>query len=218
MRFLVALLLAGCSTTHGVKPIGRGAVEVEGSFGGPITKVFGAPIPLPLSTVGATVGVTDTTNVHAAWHPSAAFVFGLGAGDVGASQQFLAPQGARPRLMGDLTLLLAGGDTAEGAPEGGFRFFAQPTVIASWDWGKARHQTFYTGITAFIEPTPGPHALGAWVLGNRFEAGRFHFTTELKWIDPWASTTTLVPQYYSPGDQGAISFQLGLGHRFGGAR
>lgn len=215
---LCALTMSACSTVHGIKPLGRGVVEVEGSVGGPITKVYGAPIPLPISTIGTTVGVTDTTNVHGAWHPTAAAVFGLGAGDIGASQQLLAAAGARPRLMADLTLLLAGGDTAKGSPEGGVRFFAQPSVIAGWDWGKAKHQTVYTGITAFIEPTPGPHALGAWVLGNRFEDKRTQFTMEFKWIDPWESNLPIVPEYYSPGNLGAISLQFGVGYRFGGAK
>ncbi len=216
---LAALVLAGCSTTHGIRPIGKGAVGVEASLGGPITEVFGLPIPLPLTTVGATVGVTDTTDVHAAFHPTAAAMFAVGVGEVGASQQLLAPAGARPRIMADLTLLGAGGDLEPGqAPSGGFRFFAQPTVLVSWDYGKAAQHTVYTGPTAFLAPAEEFHALGAWVLGNRFGFGRSHLDLELKWIDPWASTTDLVPTYLSPGDLGAVSFQLGYGFRFGGAQ
>lgn len=213
------MALGGCSTTHGIRPIGKGSVGVEASLGGPITELFGAPIPLPLTTLGATVGVTDTTDVHAAFHPTAAAMFGIAAGEVGASQQLLAPKGARPRLMVDLTLLGAGGDLEpDTLPEGGFRFFFQPTFLAGWDYGKAGEHTVYTGITGFFEPAESFHALGGVVLGNRFGVGRSHVDVELKWIDPWASTQDIVPDFVAPGQQGAITFQIGYGFRFGGAR
>lgn len=212
-----ACLLAGCSAVHGVRPIGKGAASVDVSLGGPITEVFSAPIPVPLTTVGATYGVTDTTDVHAAFHPTAALMFGVVAGEIGASQQLLAPKGARPRLMVDLTLVGAGGDLAEGqAPAGGFRFFAQPTLLAGWDWGKAKKQTVYVGFTSFLEPADAFHQVSGFVLGNRFGFGRSHLDVELKWLDPWASSEPIVPDFVAPGQLGAVELQFGYGFTFGG--
>ena len=213
---MLLVFALACSTIHGVKPVGKGNVEVGVSLGGPIVEVYGAPIPLPLSTIGATVGVTDTVNIHAAFHPTAAALMGIGELDLGGSWQFLAPRGAVPRLMGDLTLVGAYGDQSEGSPEGGFRLFVQPSVMASWDWGKKKQHTFYTGPTVFIEPAPTFHALGAWAVGERWGLGaRAHLDTELKWIAPYASSYNLVTHYYSPAAMGAISFQLGFGYVFG---
>lgn len=209
--------ISGCSTVHGVRPIGKGKVAVEGTLGGPMTKVFGAYIPLPLTTVGATYGLDDRTDVHAALHPTAAAVAGVAAIDAGVSRELVAWQGARPRVMADATAIGAGGDATSAGPEGGFALFLQPTVTASWDWGKARRQSFYTGLTGFSQIVPTPHLLGAWVLGNRFAVKRTSLTTELKWIAPYASSEPIVPEFVSPGSQGAVSFQLGLGYTFGGA-
>lgn len=217
MRLTLLCGAVACSTTHGVRPIGKGAIGVDASLGGPITEVAGASIPLPLTTIGATWGAGERTNVHAAIHPTAIGMFGVFAADVGASYQLLPQAGARPRLMADLTLVFAGGDAAPGGQEGGFRLFAQPSATMSWDWGRARRQTVYAGLTAFTEPLPEPHALAAFYAGNRFGLGaRFHATAELKWIAPYASSLDVVPEYLSPGMQGAVSFQLGLGYRFGG--
>ncbi|MFN7142413.1 MAG: hypothetical protein ACK4YP_01455 [Myxococcota bacterium] len=215
MRFSLALvaLTTACSTVHGVRPVGRGVVEVDASLGGPVTELFGAPVPLPLTTVGATVGVSDRTNVHAAVHPTALALFGLVAADVGASTQLLAQEGARPRLMGDLTVMGAGGDVAEGGSEGGFRAFARPTVTASWDWGRDRRSTVYGALGAFVEPWPGPHAVGTVAVGNLWALGPHHLTTQVEWIAPYASSAPLAPHYYAPGDMGAISVQVGLGVR-----
>ena len=208
-------LLAACSTTHGVRPIGRGAVTVDASLGGPVTEVFGAPVPLPLTTLGTTVGATDTTDVHAAWHPTG-ILFGVFAADVGAAQQFVAPAGARPRLMGDLTLTFGAGDRDAAGPEGGFRFFAQPSLTASWDWGRRRQHTVYAGGTAFLQPADEFAALAGFYLGNQFGTGRSRLTLELKWLQPWADNEPIVPEFYAPGDLGALAVQLGYSYRFGG--
>lgn len=213
---LLLVLGTGCTTVHGVRPVGDGALRVEGSLGGPLTEVYGAPIPLPFSGLGATWGLDDKTDLHAAWHPSAALFFNLFGADLGASREFLGPEGARPRLMGDLTLTVAGGDNEPGSPEGAVRVWAQPTLNASWDWGRKDRQTVYLGLTAFVEPAPEFHVLPALVVGEWWGIGRFTATTEFKWISPTQSSYDLTPRYYAPGNLGAISFQLGAAYTFGG--
>lgn len=208
---LSCLALAACSTVHGVRPVGKGAVVVDASLGGPITELFGAPVPLPLTTLGATVGVSDTVDVHAALHPSAIGLFGLATADAGASVQLLAPTGARPRLMTDLTLVGAAGDVDPAGAPGGFRLFARPTLTASWDWGKEKRSTVYGSLGGFLQPFPEFHALGTVAVGNRWALSkRTTLTTQLEWIAPYASSEMLAPHYYAPGDLGAVSFQLGL--------
>ncbi len=212
---MLALLLA-CSTVHGVRPLGAGTVAVEGSLGGPVTELFGAPVPLPLTTVGVAYGLTDRVDVHGALHPSALGLFGIGMFDVGASAVILPQDGARPRISGDLTLVTGFGDVAPDiGQDGGLRLFAQPTVIAAWDWGKDAEHTVYVAPTAFVQPFPGVSAHGALAAGGRFGLGNVGLTTELKWIDPWADTEILAPNYYV--NVGAVSFQLGLDARFGGS-
>lgn len=210
-------LAIGCSTTHGIRPIGAGNVGVELSLGGPITEVFGAPIPIPLTTAGVTFGATATTDIHAAFHPTAALMFGIGAGEVGASQQLVAPENARPRVMADLTIIGAAGDLdPDRAPEGGFRVFVQPTLLAGWDYGKGGEHTAYTGVTGFVEPGEEFSGIAGLILGNRFGVGRSHVDLELKWLDPWESAVPIVPVYYSPGSLGAVEFQVAYGFTFDG--
>lgn len=206
-----------CSTTHGIRPLGKGAVSIDASLGGPITEVFGAPIPLPLTTVGATVGVTETTDVHLSVHPTGAALFNVFAGDFGASQQVLENEGARPRLMGDLTTTIAGGDRdAESGKKGGVTVFIQPSFTASWDWGKSKQHSIYSGLTAFLQPAEKFNALGGIYVGNRFGMRRSHLDIELKWLQPWSDNTPIVPEFYAPGNLGAVALQFGYGFSFGG--
>lgn len=208
--------LQGCTTVHGVKPVGDGNIALEGSFGGPITEIYGLPIPLPFSSIGVDYGLDDRTDLHGAFHTTSLLAVGVLQAEFGVSRVFLTNSGARPRLMGDLTLIGAGGPVVEREPEGGFVLYLQPVFNAAWDWGKNDRQTTYTGLTLFFQPFPEVHAIGAWQVGQRWGIGpRFHLDTEFKWIAPYMDTYKLVTNYYAPGHQGAISFQLGLGYTFG---
>ena len=208
--------LTGCTTVHGVKPVGDGNVALEGSFGGPITEIYGLPIPLPFSSIGVDYGLDDRTDLHGAFHPTALLAVGVVQLEVGASRALLDQAGGRPRLMADLTLIGAGGPVVEREPEGGFALYMQPTLNAAWDWGRRGRQTAYTGVTVFTQVAPTLQALGAWQVGQRWGIGpRLHLDTELKWIAPYADSAMLVTNYYAPWQQGAISFQLGFGYTFG---
>lgn len=212
--------LAGCSTIHGVKPVGKGVIRPELSVGGPVTEVYGAPIPIPISQLGATYGLDDQTDVHVAWHTSAAAFYNLFGADAGVSRQLLAADGARPRLMVDGTVLVFAGDNEPGgAPEsadGGFRLFLQPTVTAGWDWGAHDRQTAYVSLTAMVQPFPEAHLLPALAVGNQWALGRrLALTTELKWLAFTQSNLPVVPVYYAPGNIGALGVNLGLSYAIG---
>lgn len=212
----LAVLMAGCSTIHGVKPVGKGVVRPELSFGGPITEVYGAPIPIPLTQLGATYGVDDKTDVHVAWHTSAAAFYNLFGADAGASRELLTLSGARPRVMADLTVLGFAGDNEPGGAEGGFRLFVQPTATASWDWGKHRRETTYIALTAMFQPFPSARVVPALAIGSQFAFGRrLSLTAEAKWIAFYKSNVPVVPTYYAPGNIGALGFNLGLGYAIG---
>jgi hypothetical protein len=214
----VLLSLLACSTIHGVRPLQKGQVALEGSLGGPITEVYDAPIPLPISTVGAAYGLDGRTDLHAALHTSALAVFGLGGLDVGVSRQLWGDE--RTRLMGDLTLIgLVGDVDPDAGDDGGFGMFAYPSVTLARDWGKVGRQTVYGSVFGFVQAAPSFAGHGGLAAGNRWGLGeQLGLTTELKWIAPYASTTSLAPHYYSPGDLGAVAFQLGLDVRLGGAK
>jgi hypothetical protein len=216
---LLALALA-CSTTHGARPLGEGTVAVNLSAGGPVTALFGTNIPLPLSSVGAAYGVSDTLDVHGAVHTSAALLFGLPAGEVGAAWSALPQEGARPRVGVDATVVLAGGDIAVGGSEGGFRALLEPSVLAAWDLGADDRHTVYSGVGAMLQPWPGPNGYGWLTAGGRWGLGgdALGLVTEAKWLAPWASNVPMAPEMTGIAGRGALSVQVGLDARFGGAK
>lgn len=215
---LISLL--ACTLSHGVRPLGEGAWALEASAGGPVTEIFGKDIPLPLSTLGGAYGVTDTVDVHAGAHTTAAALFGLPAGELGASWAFAPQSGARPRVATDGTLVVAVGDIAEGGSEGGFRALVSPSLLAAWDVGADGRHTVFTGVGALIEPLPAPGGYGWLTTGGRWGLGgdAVGLSTELRWLAPYASNLDVAPEYTGVGGLGAVSIQVGLDARFGGAK
>ncbi|MGZ3899180.1 MAG: hypothetical protein ACXVNM_00040 [Bacteroidia bacterium] len=67
--------ICGCSPTQLVKPLKKSEQAAAFTFGGPLIKFAGAPIPMPFSTVGYNYGVTDKFTAYANLHTTS-LVFG----------------------------------------------------------------------------------------------------------------------------------------------
>src|SRR5690348_11716594 len=62
--FVLAITLAGCASTHVVRPLGQGNGMVNASLGGPFLNVFDANIPTPIVSLGGGYGVRDWLDVY----------------------------------------------------------------------------------------------------------------------------------------------------------
>lgn len=231
MRALLPLLTLaglGCSVSHGVRPVGEGNWAVTGSAGGPLTRLFGKPVPIPLSTVGVRYGLSDTVDLHGAVHVTSGLLLGTPGLDAGASWMFLAPEGARPALVvdGRLTGFL-GPVNREGLA---FRGYADASLLASWDLG-AREHLVYAGAELLFNPyklgredeawldahPASARWLGGPLVGARLMATeRLGVALEAAWVNPWMDTEALTAWYYAPGHQGAFQLKLGLHYSFAG--
>jgi len=211
------MLLFGCSVNHGVRPLGKGKTAVNASVGGPVAELFGAPVPLPISTVGVRHGISDRSDIHAAFHPSMALLFGVGGLDAGASYLIFEQQGPRPAVLVDGTLTAVFGDLSEGEPAGGFRMYGNVAALASWQYGQ-RGNLVYTGADLFIQPSPW-QPIGGPLIGHQLRLGeRVGLSTELKWMGGSADTDPFTIRWYGIGQQGALVPQIGLDIAFGGGQ
>lgn len=212
--FLVLSLLSGCAATRALAPLDKGQVALNASLGGPFVEVNGGPLPLPITSLGASYGLDGKTNLHGALYPTQLALFGVFGLDLGASRELVTPHKGRPRLMADLTLYTFGGNRAQGEPRGGIRFFPDISLVASWPLGK--HFVPYVGTDQFFQFFPTPHWAPSLLVGAELRAGkRLGIQLEGKWIEPWGDTDPLVPHWYGAGTYGAFSAQLGFNVYFG---
>jgi hypothetical protein len=215
-RMLVALallgLLAGCSTAHTARPLGKGNSAVHLSVGGPIGGIGVPNTFTPLTTVTFKHGLTDRADVYVGWHVLETF---LNEGnlffDLGASYYLLDQKGARPGLSGAFTVspLI---NKRHGWAMLDFQF------TASWAIGRRERHLIYVGAHNTITPsrsegvTTPPFSFSPYV-GGQLRLGkkrRLGLGLEVKWLRPYVNTKDGVIGYVGVGPLGALSFLGGV--------
>ena len=210
MRSLALVLLAGCSTTRALAPLEKGQHGATFSVGGPFVQFAGAPIPLPIASVGYQYGIDGKSNVHGAFYLTQLVLFKVGGFDVGINRELSPAAGARPRVMVDFTNYLFFGDHSPGDPAGGARWFPDVSLMLTWDLGQRPHR-IYLGVDTFFQTMPEFHVYPSPVLGTELRASHVvGVQLELAYHAFWADTEPLQPVWYGFDRHGAIAFKLGL--------
>lgn len=213
---LLLACLCACAPTRYVRPLAQGEVAVSGSYGGPLFKNFGLPIPAPMITLGAGYGWKENTTLYGNFHATSA-LFGVIQADLGASHGFLQPEGARPGLSGSAAVNLAGD-----VWEGGFKAWPQLDANAYWEYGQLKHYG-YVGLSTWWElralaPTDADDhtrlVLPGIQLGNTFAGRSWDKTIELKWNNFARQSQYATVDWAAIGRHGAIGIHFGITKRF----
>jgi hypothetical protein len=81
---VLILFLSNCAHSRYVKPLAKNQKAIAFSFGGPLIKFGGAPIPIPFTTLGYGHGITDNITVFGNLHTTS-LLFGNAQADLGAT-------------------------------------------------------------------------------------------------------------------------------------
>lgn len=85
LRLLACILiLQGCAPSRYVKPLAKMQRAASFSFGGPMIRFSGAPIPIPFTTLGYGYGLTDNITTYGHLHTTS-LLFGNAQADLGAT-------------------------------------------------------------------------------------------------------------------------------------
>ncbi len=209
---LLPLLLAGCSTAHHARPLGKGNQAVHLSVGGPVAGIGTADTFAPFITATYKVGVTDRADVFVGWHVLETFVNnGNLYFDVGASYYLLDQKGALPGVSAAFTI------SPLITKDAGWASF-DLSVTASWAIGKRERHLVYVGMHNFLLPVRtqfvetaqyvwAPYLGGQLRLGKKREIG---LGLEIQWHRPYHDTSDAVVAYVAPGNLGAMAFMGGF--------
>lgn len=211
---LVSVGLGGCAASHAIAPLEKGQSGITSSIGGPFVQYGSAPIPLPIVSVGYRYGIDGHTDVHTSLYVTQLALFKVGGFDVGVARELLTADGPRPRIMADLNTHWFFGDRIKGDPAGGFRFFPDLSIMATWDLGRAKHH-LYLGVDNFFEVAPSFRYYPTPVLGTELKASKgLGIQLELGWNAFWKDTLPVNPVWYGPGNLGAVSVKIGFNGYF----
>lgn len=211
---VVSAVLGGCAASHAIAPLEKGQSGITSSLGGPFVQYGSAPIPLPIVSLGYRYGIDGHTDVHGSLYVTQLALFKVGGFDVGVARELITADGPRPRIMMDLNTHWFFGDRAKTGPDGGFRFFPDLSLMATWDLGRAKHH-LYVGVDNFFEVAPSFRYYPTPILGTELKASKgLGIQLELGWLAPWKDTLPVNPVWYGPGNLGAVSVKLGFNGYF----
>jgi hypothetical protein len=212
----MATLLAGCASSHHVRPLGRGNVAGHASLGGPLVGLGGDShgpalvIPTPILTLGGSYGVRSDASVTASLDATA-LLFGVAHLEAGAVYHpIIRESGAVPTLttVGGVHLLTNVADTR-----------VAPFVTGAAAWRVRQRHLVYTGVDlALAIGTPTRVVWGPLVGGQARLGQRVGLSLELKWLVPQYDVGPLAPAWISPGSHGYLSVLVGLNLYFGDVR
>ena len=217
MRLFVAIgalvPFVACTTTHIVRPLGRGNGAVHASIGGPLLLLGNAAFPTPIITVGGAYGVRDDVDIFLHANVTAAAFGDMHLEPGVAWHPVIRDRGAVPTVTvaGSLHFLTDFRTSARALP--------QLTAATAWSLGKKRHM-LYAGADLAVSfegkgwvPVFGPFVGGELRLGRRVG-----LSLEAKWLAPYYDTKPLAPDWISPGKRGYVTVLLGLNVYLGSVR
>lgn len=203
----LAVLGTGCGLATHVRPVPKGRVQLEASVGGPMADV-GAPIPLPLSTVGASYGLLDRMDVHGHVHLTPLAFFNVPGLDVGATYLALEEQGSVPAVA-VTSRLYAFSNLRDGTLTYG-------DLSATASWLLARRWLTYGSLTGMVDFLDG-RFMWSPAIGEQVLLGSWSLQLEARYYDPTYRSASSAVHWVSAGGYGAFGVVLGAGFRFGGS-
>ena len=199
---LLVTLCCGCGTTSLLRPVGAGNTRVSASVGGPLVVFGGAPVPVPVTTLGVAHGISDAVDIRAGLHPTAA-AFGVAGLDVGAAWHPLKTR----------SLLSLGIDAYGFANGSDAVVLVDPWVgtrarVATWlSLGGGVHVATRAATSSSYQRSLSA-ALPSVFLQAAVHLGRVTIELEPRWYALGECGSCLAPSYVSPGT-GALGLVLG---------
>ena len=138
------LLLSHCAPSRYVKPLSKNQNAASFSFGGPLIKFSGAPIPVPFSSLGFGRGLTDNTTLYGNLHTTSA-LFGNVQADLGATLNIYKKE-TKFGITASPALQLA----YNARNRTGFRIWPSADINTYFHLN-AKPSYFYAGINSWLE-------------------------------------------------------------------
>ncbi len=209
---ILVFSLQGCAPSRFVEPLEKKELSLGGSFGGPVIG-FGAPVPIPLTSVEVGYGLDTNLTVFGAVHTTAA-LFGNAQIDAGITYQFLEQKNVLPSVS-----VSPGFNFIWDLADKRASFWPVLDVNAFWNYGK-RKNYFYLGLNNYFELSStmandqpqDRHWLFNPQLGHIIKGKQesWQLSLELKFLGPNIdNSTAFIPFKSLTGSRGATGFFIG---------
>ncbi len=215
LLLLSSLLLFSCAAHTHLQPLGKGNVDANVSFGGPIIKALGTQIPVPYLTGGLEYGASESINLFTNLHmlPLAYKMAGL---DAGFSWYPIEQNGLKPTI-GIHPFLMCFASLKSDIEEK-YRVYPVVSFSSAWQTGKGQ---FFGGLD-MAAPISDPDydddaesLIFSPFVGYEWKLGRnTRLITEIKWNGSNIASENLAVDYLPISGYGAITTLFALERSF----
>jgi hypothetical protein len=212
---VISTLFASCAPSRFVKPLKKNEQAAGFSFGGPMIKFSGLPIPIPFSTLVYGYGLTDNVTGYAGLHTTS-LLFGNIQSDLGATLKlFEKAQKAGLSVSPAVQLAYNFGNQTS--------FRAWPTVdLNGWYHLKSRSSYVYAGIETWFElskvrahfETQQQHALPDFHAGYTLVGEKWRHQFQVAYYVPGIPVYPGVVDYIGISQKGALGFHYAIFRTF----
>jgi hypothetical protein len=209
------VVFVGCAAHTNLEPVGKGRMDSNLSFGGPVVAAFGARIPVPYLTIGSNYGLSDRLNLDGNLHVLSMF-YKVGGIDVGAAWFPFLNEGMKP-TVGIQPRLLAFASLKSDV-SGRFRFYPLISGSAAWKVGNG---LFYTGFDLVVPASSqdfddeATATIFSPFIGYRWNLGsKTRLLTEIKFHGLNVESDQLAVTYLHLGGHGALTTLFSLERSF----
>jgi hypothetical protein len=179
-------------------PVGAQKMQVNASIGGPMVDAFGTTIPIPYGLVGATYGISNSTEAYLDFHATAAVFKFLGV-TPGVVYFPSVHWGRMVPALGADALILSDFDAARLYPE----------LVTSAAYRLNGRWTPYVAFRHTFQLSSIPHYIPSAMAGTSFRRGNMQYFFELQWLSLDRDNRWTPVDYHGVSHRGALSLQLG---------
>lgn len=198
-----------------MQPLNKNQWQVAASVGGPVIEKDSRIEPIPLSSVSAAYGVSQTLTAFAGIHPGTA-VYGVYHVDAGFAHELLAPFNLQPGITYSVDL-----NAFMDRQDSQFKLYPQLDINAYWLM-PYRNDYFYVGVSNWFElatekahkQKQETHWIPSLHTGYTLQYDSYGFTLEMKYLAPFTNNQNLLVDYYSPSQNGSLGAYISMSRKF----
>ena len=212
---LLAYFFQNCAPSRFVKPLAKKQQAASFSFGGPIIKFAGAPIPIPFTTLAYGYGLTNKITGFGSLHTTS-LLFGNLQSDIGATIKLFEKENkfgisASPALQVAYNV----------RNQTGLRVWPSVDVNTYFHFNK-KPSYLYAGVNSWFEfskykaheQKQERHAIPNLHLGYTIVKQKWQHQFELSYLGIGISNKPGVAEYIGISDKGALGFYYSLIRKF----
>lgn len=213
---VLSVFLVSCNSTRVVKTLDKGEQQITGSFGGPAIIFSGAPMPIPLSSVGYAIGL-DTGLTFAGGLNTTSLLFGNAQLDLTLGINAFTSENEKFGLT-----VSPGVNLFYGFNGGDFSIYPQLEGIFWKEYGE-KNNLFFGGLGTWVEldrekayGEVQKHELMPYIsLGHQFTGKKWNFQLEARYIGFSYPNDNIVVDYLGPFSTGTSGLYFGVTRKFG---